>query len=98
MPIFPKSVRRPWQPEHKPQEGRRQSNAKFYQSTAWRKLRALKIEVQPLCEECLRRGIATPARVVDHIVPINKGGAALSLANLQSLCDACHNRNSATDK
>lgn len=98
MPTFPKSVRRPWQPERKPQQGRRHANTAFYQSSAWRKLRAVKIEQQPLCEDCLRQGRHTPARVVDHIVPINKGGDSLDIANLQSLCDACHNRKSAKDK
>lgn len=98
MPIFPKSVRRPWQPERKPQQGRRQANTVFYQSAAWRRLRAVKIEQQPLCEECLRNGVMTPAQVVDHIVPINKGGSELDLCNLQSLCHACHNRKSAKDK
>lgn len=98
MPLFPKSVRRPWQPERKPQQGRRRANSAFYQSSAWRKLRAVKIERQPLCEECLRRGVTTSAQVVDHIVPINKGGNPLDPANLQSLCHLCHNRKSAKDK
>lgn len=48
----------------------------------------------PLCEECQRRGITTLAQVVDHIVPINRGGAKLDMANLQSLCHPCHNRKS----
>ena len=40
----------------------------------------------------------TPAQMVDHIVPINKGGAPLDLNNLQSLCNACHAAKSAKDK
>ena len=32
--------------------------------------------------------------MVDHIVPINKGGAKLDIGNLQSLCNLCHNRKS----
>lgn len=97
MPSIKKTCRRPWMTERKPQEGRKYSNTKFYQSTAWRKLRAIKLEQQPLCEECLSRGIHTPAKVADHIVPINRGGAALNIENLQSLCDRCHNVKSAKE-
>ena len=78
MPTLKKTVQRPWQPERGVQEGR------LYPNT--------KLEQCPLCEECQRRGITTLAQVVDHIVPINRGGAKLDMANLQSLCYPCHNR------
>lgn len=91
MPTIKKSCQRPWMSVSKPQEGRVHSNTKFYQSMAWRNLRAVKIREQPLCEECMKREILTPARVVDHIIPINKGGSPLDLNNLQSLCNRCHN-------
>lgn len=58
----------------------------------------MKLEQQPMCEECERRGRLTPAQMVDHLVPINKGGAPLDMDNLQSLCNACHARKSAQDK
>lgn len=58
----------------------------------------MKLEQQPMCEECERRGRLTPAQMVDHIVPINKGGTPLDMDNLQSLCNACHARKSAQDK
>ena len=94
MPTIKKTEKRPWMPERGVQEGRLHPNNKFYQSTAWRELRALKIEQSPICEECQRRGITTLAQVVDHIVPINEGGARLDMDNLQSLCNPCHNRKS----
>jgi len=97
MPILKKTVRRPWITERPAQEGRFHPNAKFYQSTAWRKLRAVKIERFPLCEECQRRGITTPAQMVDHIVPINKGGAPFDIDNIQSPCHQCHNRKSGAE-
>lgn len=97
MPNIKKSCRRPWMAERKPQEGRKHSNTKFYQSTAWRKLRKVKLEQDPLCEECLKKGIHTPAKVADHIVSINQGGAVLDIVNLQSLCDRCHNIKSAKE-
>ena len=36
--------------------------------------------------------------MVDHIVPINKGGAPLDMDNLQSLCSHCHAAKTARDK
>ena len=98
MPTIKKSIRRPWQPKRTAFEGYRHHNTEFYQSTAWRKLRAIKLSEEPMCEECARAGRLTPAQMVDHIVPINKGGDALDKNNLQSLCNACHARKSAKDK
>nr|DAH08110.1 MAG TPA: HNH endonuclease [Caudoviricetes sp.] len=98
MPRLKKSCRRPWQPEHKPHAGRVHANTEFYQSTAWRKVRAVKLSQDPLCEECARQGMAVPAQMVDHIRPINEGGAALDMKNLQSLCHTCHNRKSGQEK
>ena len=98
MPTIKKCVRRPWQPKRTAFEGYRYHNTEFYQSTAWRKLRAIKLNEEPMCEECARLGRLTPAQMVDHIVPINKGGAGLDMDNLQSLCNTCHARKSARDK
>ena len=98
MPKLKQTTCRPWQPKRKPFEGYRHHNTEVYQSTAWRKLRAIKLDEGPMCEECARAGRLTPAQMVDHIVTINKGGDALDKNNLQSLCNACHARKSAKDK
>ena len=98
MPTIKKTVQRPWQKNKEPFAGRKNPNKKFYQSSAWRSLRAKFIAAHPLCAECQKKGVVTPARVVDHILPINMGGAALSEDNLQALCDRCHNAKSARDK
>lgn len=98
MPKLKRTTSRPWLPKRKPFEGYRHHNTEFYQSTAWRKLRAVKLEQEAMCEECLKVGRLTPAQMVDHIVPINKGGAGLDMDNLQSLCNTCHARKSAKDK
>lgn len=73
---------------------RDKESARFYSSGPWRKLRAAKLERDPLCEECKRNGRLRPASMVDHIVPIRFGGAPLDLANLQSLCWPCHSAKS----
>lgn len=59
---------------------------KFYNTHEWRKLRKLKLAMNPLCEHCQHEGKLVAAVVVDHIVPIKEGGAMLDIENLQSLC------------
>lgn len=98
MPRLKRNTPRPWLPLRKPYEGYRHHNTSFYQSVSWRKLRLVQLQEHPLCEECLRQGRHTPAQMVDHIIPINKGGAPLDIENLQSLCNRCHSRKSARDK
>lgn len=95
MPVIKKNERRPWEPKPQgPQTGRANPNSKFYQSTKWRKLRKSYIAANPLCVFCLERGEHVAANIVDHITPINQGGAPLSESNLQSLCHKCHNKKS----
>lgn len=43
----------------------------------------------PLCAECKRQDRVTLATQRDHIVPLCEGGADDD-ANVQGLCDACH--------
>jgi len=69
----------------------------FYESTAWRRVRRIKLSDSPLCEECKRGGTLVAATVVDHIMPIRQGGAKLEMDNLQSLCQSCHSRKSALE-
>ena len=73
---------------------RNQEVQSFYDSSAWRKLRARYILEHPFCVECRNRGKLKEAEVVDHIVPISKGGAPLDESNLQSLCWSCHSSKS----
>lgn len=59
----------------------------FYKRAPWKKLRLYFLHRNPLCVVC-----KAPATMVDHIVPINQGGAKLDERNLQSMCDTCHAR------
>lgn len=56
----------------------------------WTKLR-LRILARDLhlCQPCKRKGRATPATQVDHIVPKAKGGTD-DEGNLQAICGPCH--------
>lgn len=64
----------------------------FYRKSAWRKLRKVVLNDNPLCIHCLKEDIVTQADVVDHIVPIKMGGASLDQKNLQGLCHPHHNK------
>lgn len=97
MPIMPKPTRMgylPPKPEREAQGRRLHANTAFYQSQPWRRVRKRYLASHPLCAECVKQGRITAARVVDHIVPINQGGARFDSKNLQGLCDSCHNKKS----
>lgn len=64
-----------------------------YSSSAWKKVRELKLRQNPLCEDCLELGIIEAAQCVDHRDgnPDND-----SPSNLRSLSLSCHARKTAT--
>lgn len=59
----------------------------FYNTAAWKTLRRLKLDKNPLCELC-----GTVATDVDHKKSIKSGGNPRDLDNMQSLCHKCHSR------
>ncbi len=75
----------------------RSSLAKWpYNTTAWKKLRKLKLMSSPFCEDCEDEGRYTIANVVDHCVAISQGGAPFPpLDALASLCQRHHSMKTA---
>lgn len=70
---------------------RKQSN-RFYASKAWRELRLIVLRDQPLCVDCLAKGLTVEAKHVHHIVELRQDWSrALDQTNLTGLCPACHN-------
>ncbi|GAC1405524.1 MAG: HNH endonuclease signature motif containing protein [Burkholderiaceae bacterium] len=69
----------------------------FYQSAAWRALRAAFLFQHPVCCRCEAAGRIVAAVVADHVLPIKDGGARLDEANLQALCVPCHNSKTASE-
>ena len=68
----------------------------FYDSPAWRSTRDTYRQLKRgLCEDCLARGVITPATEVHHIEPLTPQNItdpliALNYDNLALLCHACH--------
>ncbi len=76
-----------------------QSNLKFYKSIVWQRTRLsfLSDPDNAICVMCAMQGIATPATIVDHIIPISEGGAKLARSNMQGLCSHHHHSKSGVD-
>lgn len=64
----------------------------FYRSREWTRLRRLVLERDHyLCQYCQAINIVTPAKTVDHIVPVEFDSALKSdLNNLAVTCYMCH--------
>jgi 5-methylcytosine-specific restriction enzyme A len=80
--------------------GESKSNKAFYDSAVWRRFRLAKLMRNGLCEKCLTAVYIKRNKtngVVDHIIPLNQGGAALSMENVMTLCHPCHNRKRAEE-
>lgn len=60
---------------------------RFYDTQAWRRLRAACIAQHPVCATA---GCGQRSVVADHVIPRSQGGAD-SLANLVGRCITCHN-------
>lgn len=62
----------------------------------WEKVRKMFLKEHPLCEDCLRYGVYTPAQEVHHIEKVkDRPDRRLDPTNLMALCKACHNRRTA---
>ena len=66
---------------------------KAYRQAAWRKLRLIKLDNDPLCEKC-----GKPAEEVDHKIPVANGGSMYDYDNLQSMCKTCHSKKTNEEK
>ena len=76
-------------------DGRASAAARGY-GRRWRTLRRMKLQANPLCEECLLYGRAMQATDVDHMQPRAAGGSD-AWENLRSLCHSCHSKKTASE-
>lgn len=92
------ALKRPWSKTTSSQ-GATYTDTSFYRSAPWRALRARKLAQDPYCECDDCKGKKVPADLVDHIQPIELGGVALDINNLQSMRNhPCHDRKRAIEK
>lgn len=63
---------------------------KFYNSTSWRKISTNYRKDQPLCEVSKSKGLTVEASEVDHIIPVEQGGAKYDPSNLMAMCKSVH--------
>ena len=62
-----------------------------YNTRRWRKIREMRLSVEPLCRYCQEVGRVEPAVIADHIVPVREAPElAFDFDNTQSLCPTCH--------
>ena len=64
----------------------------WYKLERWRRRARHQLKVSPLCRYCAERGRTVPARVADHVEPVNGNWNAMWLGELQSLCFDCHDK------
>lgn len=66
----------------------------FYQGRVWKSTRkSVMLEMDYLCQECLRQGYYQQANVVDHIIELKDDWSKrLDKDNLIPLCHSCHNK------
>jgi len=94
MTNIPRSKKRPWikRVERKPIPwNANPEHREIYWSTEWRRLREDILTENPFCK------CGKPAEVVDHILPVRKGGDIWDEKNLQAMCKRCHNSKTAKE-
>ncbi|MGH7794113.1 MAG: HNH endonuclease [Candidatus Binatia bacterium] len=59
---------------------------RIYDSRRWRRLRALKLSLDPICQYCRQ----APATVADHARRVKDGCDPWDISNLVASCWSCH--------
>lgn len=88
-------------PKHAKEINKRSTtkNQAFYQSPAWKRLRAAYIAQHPLCAECEAMGRTEPANIIDHVIEMaDDPSKALDWNNLRGLCTSHHNSKTARER
>ena len=90
MPSKPRTftqLLRQRQPRKRPKDTRATPADRGYDNRWRRFAKKWYLPQHPLCVAC-----GQPAQCVDHILPLSEGGEKYDEANLQALCQSCHNR------
>lgn len=82
------------------QRGRtKESQSGDYATKAWIQVRDKRRAENPLCQECERKGMIRPMKIVDHVISVEeRPDLFLDFDNTQSLCDFHHILKTNADK
>lgn len=97
----PKSKHRPWDRIRTEQLNAPIASRKrdaFYHTSRWKKeSKAFRIS-NPLCAQCFREEILTPAEVTDHKIPKDICADPWDKSNWEGLCKPCHAKKGSKDR
>ena len=74
------------------------SNQPFYKSAQWKKVRLSYLNQFPLCQVADYCDDIIEGKIVDHIIPIEQGGAKYDSRNLQTLSKRIHDTKSGLER
>lgn len=79
---------------------RAKDRQKIYNCKRWKDLRDfVRLRDSFLCQECLKNGIETEGKEVDHIIELEDDiSLAYDADNLQLLCVPCHQKKTAKER
>jgi 5-methylcytosine-specific restriction endonuclease McrA len=69
---------------------RRDPWRKWFGTKAWAIKRRAQLDLQPLCQRCLKAGVVTPATVANHIIAHRGDPVLFWQGELESVCASCH--------
>lgn len=76
---------------------KREDREDIYQSARWKRLRQVKLEQNPVCECCLKRGRVADTEDIHHIISFvgvrneeERYRLAYDIDNLLAVCKQCH--------
>lgn len=81
-------------------KARSPASRKVYASKRWAGLRRTVLAEQPWCDcgiDCCPEGCTRMSEDVDHIIPVEDGGAPFDRSNVHGLAHSCHGRKTAQE-
>ena len=76
----------------------RPEQSKLYNTARWRRTSHAQLMKEPLCCDCLERGVITPATQCDHVIPHQNDPDKFWSTPFASRCRECHARKTAAEQ
>lgn len=65
-------------------------NAKLYNSTVWKRIKASAQSQHPICQSCILQGRVAQTETIDHVFPHRQDERRFVVNLYQGLCIPCH--------